>query len=262
MSFKELYFTRREIGKFQEHLFLRVPREAKLNDGVPALLGSLSEKGRGGGPGRGWPKPVPLGVSQRMLDELEERRDAIADFHGVQPDDLEWLNRTSLANTTLTLEKRHVLDLGLDADIPGLPVGASVGFNGTWLKQMTIQWGEGTVATELRKGHLFALYRLSGGDHRKIVPNGLLQRHFIVQSVISSRNYTITAHSERAFTAEFKAKVDEIAKAADSDKPGTASANATYTLSGKNTLSVKVDGDAPYLIGIAGVKWNQLDLGL
>lgn len=249
MGYRDHYYTRREIGRVREHHFLRVPQEAQLEDGVPALLGALSEKGTGGYVGGGWPTPLRMGSASQLLGAMEARRAAITERFGT-PVDAPFRAKADLASTDLTVERRHMIGLGANAAIPGVPAEMSLKLQMEWITRMKISWGEGTTLHHIPVGFLDALHDVVGGDHTQVVGTGVLRKHFIVQSVIVSRSYAAHLTSERAFTSEVKARAAEL------ERLGV---GVRYAFGSERTVDVSVEGDRPFLVAVDGLKWRDLD---
>jgi len=253
MGIRDFYFTRSEIGGVREHYFLRFPQVAHYGDNhVPDLLGSLSEKGVGGWTGGGWPKPTILTVQEHLIKALDARRDAVAKKLGVGAD-FPTVEKQDLSSVTIQRSRQHLIGGDLSGSVPSVPVKLSLGFESTAFRDLTIEWGEGTTLHYIPLGLLSGLRYAVGGDHREIIPAGLLGKHFVLHSLLISPNYTLRLRSERAFEADIRAK----AKAINGQKAGV-----TYEFSKSDEMTVRVEGDTPYVIAVDGAKWSDLNMGI
>ncbi len=198
MPASDYYWSRHLVQGFGRMWFLIVPQEADTSGGGTNLLGSIVDERDGGLLNKNYPCPEQFDQPQLILKALEERRHEMS----IGPNE-PLVSEVKFPNLNITVQKSDKVKSGVDG-FPGLPnFGLAFDIDYSRMQSISIQFGKNTRKLLIPVGFLARLKESVGGDDRKLLPNGSIDRETIIYQLLLTDQYSVTFESTQAFDTKF-----------------------------------------------------------
>jgi hypothetical protein len=241
MSARSNYFAKaplRGVGKMH---FLVTPQEAGVGSAPRSLLGSLV-------------KEIDVGLfSLREVPGLEHtwKREYVLNVLRQDPalQNVPLVEEVSLANVSQELKVEKKFKLGIDANVPGVPVSGTIGIDFSKVRKVIMELGAGCKKFYIPEDFLKSGYAHAQENSNQFDKQLFDDDRMAVSQIVVVKKMKVTVESESNFTADFQAKATDI---------NGLGIGVTYEKKTEKKYEIDLDDGKEYLFAIRAVQLDNL----
>lgn len=159
----------------------------------------------------------------------------------------------SVGNQSIAVNRKDVFSAGV-GPLPSLPATFGIDVDYDKMINASIAFGTTAQLKYIPVGYLGGLYRHVNGTGTAVDPTGVLEKNYVVDSVLLTADIEVSFTSAEDFSGDFNAKVTALGSIP------AINAKVTYQKKDNRTIVAKVAGTAPYLVAFGVTEWHDLNL--